>query len=90
MNGAQDYKDFFSNCCAMLAGCWLGIEGANECNSRRVNSGSIVIIKSQQEALGCFGVVSDFIDDATVELIKSEIDAARLVAVCWLCYGPFG
>lgn len=48
------------------------------------------MIKLQQEALGCFGLVSDFIDDATVELIKSEIDAARPVAVCWLCYGPFG
>lgn len=90
INGAQNYKDSFSNCCAMLARFWRRIEGANEYNARRESFGSGAVIKSQQDALGSFGLVSEFIDDATVELIKSEIDAARPVAVCWLCYGPFG
>jgi hypothetical protein len=90
INGAQNYKDSFSNCCAMLARFWRRIEEANEYNARRESFGSGAVIKSQQDALGSFGLVSEFIDDATVELIKSEIDAARPVAVCWLCYGPFG
>jgi GH24 family phage-related lysozyme (muramidase) len=90
INSAQDYKDSFSNCCAMLAGFWRRIEGADEYNARRESFGSSAIIKSQQDALGYFGLVSEFIDDATVDLIKSEIDAGRPVAVCWLCYGPFG
>jgi hypothetical protein len=90
INGAQDYRDSFSNCCAMLAGFWRRIEGANEYNARRESFGSSAVIKSQQDALGYFGLVGEFVDDATVDLIKSEIDAARPVAVCWLCYGPFG
>jgi len=88
-NGAQNYRDSFSNCCAMLAGYWRRIEAANDYNAKRESFGSSAVIISQQQALGHFGLASEFIDDATVELIKSEIDAGRPVAVCWLCYGPF-
>jgi len=88
-NGAQNYRDSFSNCCAMLAGYWRRIEAADDYNAKRESFGSSAVIISQQQALGHFGLASEFIDDATVELINSEIDAGRPVAVCWLCYGPF-
>ena len=39
------------------------------------------MIKSRQGVLEHFGLTNEFVVDATVELIKSEIDAARPMAV---------
>lgn len=54
----------------MLAEFLPRIEGASEYNARRKSFGDRAVIKSRRDALGCLGLVSEFIDDATVELIK--------------------
>lgn len=86
--GGQGYRECFSSSCGCLARFWGKVRNDDEYNRRRRLYGDTTSPQAQIAALRSLGLSARFVTSGGPDLIRSEIDAGRPLAVGWIHQGP--
>lgn len=86
--GGQGYRECFSSSAACLARFWGRAAGDDAYNHLRRQFGDTTNPQAQIQALRALGLVARFVTNGGPDLIRSEIDAGRPLAVGWIHKGP--
>jgi hypothetical protein len=84
----QGYRECFSSTCGAIARYWGKVRNDDEYNLLRIANGDTTSTAAQLRTLRQLGLSAAFIQTASPDLIRREIDAGRPLAVGWIHQGP--